>query len=140
MKKYIVMIVYIFVMVCCLLYCNWTYDIIVNTIVQTVLLSITMYSIIIWHFKFACGYLFIQKKTFHDMIFMSTKIILGRRLTPIKDMIMRTLFLEENNVEKCEYFFKIIKIIILLLLFQEETSVLCAILFPKSLMNTKTKK
>lgn len=44
---YIVMIVYIFVMVCCLLYCNWTYDIVVNTIVQTALLSITMYSNII---------------------------------------------------------------------------------------------
>lgn len=37
---------------------------------------------------------------------MSTKIILGRRLTPIKDIIMRTLSLEENNVEKCEYVFK----------------------------------
>lgn len=48
MKKYIVMIVYIFVMVCCLLYCNWTYDIVVNIIVQTTLLSITMYSNIIF--------------------------------------------------------------------------------------------
>lgn len=40
------------------------------------------------------------------MIFMSTKIISGRRLTPIKDIIMRTLSLEEDNVEKCEYIFK----------------------------------
>ena len=37
---------------------------------------------------------------------MSTKLISGRRHTPIKDIIMKTMSLEENNVEICEYIYK----------------------------------
>ena len=39
------------------------------------------------------------KKSSHDMIVLPTKIIHERRLMPIKDIIMRFLSLEENNVE-----------------------------------------
>ena len=39
------------------------------------------------------------KKASHDMIVLPTKIIHERRLIPIKDIIMRSLSLEENNVE-----------------------------------------
>lgn len=67
-------------------------------------------------FKYLCGFfktalniyvvpLSYIKKASHDMIVLPTKIIHERRLLPIKDIIMRSLSLEENNVEEFDYRF-----------------------------------
>lgn len=46
MKKLKMLIGYIFIMICCLLYCKWTYDKLVIVLLQTLILSIFMYSIL----------------------------------------------------------------------------------------------
>lgn len=74
------------------------------------------------------------------MIVLALKSFHERRHMPIKDTIMRSLYLEAINIEKFVMFLGIIKIFILLLLFPEVAFVPIVILFLKRFTLIRIKK